>query len=625
MAIKTAELVIQLRDQVSGPARGIVAALRGIGSSAKTLNNMNVGGSIARGLRGADVTMPIAGSLKTVAGGLGVIAAGRSVTRGFTDMAAFDRRLIRIANTANEATSELARMRNTVRSLAQETATPLSGVLDGLENLVAQGRSLREAMAFLPSVVKSAQASGAEIADIAKSADALANHLKISASEMQLAFDILVAGGKAGQFELKDMARYLPSILPAVRAIGIEGTAGLTLVVSLLQIMRKGAGTSEEAATNLENVLQKMQSNETLKKFKAQGVDLEAVLAKARKEGKNLLDVFEETTWKALGGDISKINKLFEDMQVQKGIRAWLMGRKELREMMREISSTAPGSAMRDLARVTADSQAAVDRLSTSWSGFWQSAGRLIDTVGVSAKLTSFSRMIDTLSDGLNAASTPGGPRESARQFEAWGAETRIKQLDEMIRRREASLSKVPDKSTLAGRFQSWAFDKATRDAASAPETDRYLRSWRIEREELKLKLRQLDAGEAPQIGPEEVEVIKKGEEQRRRERQLRDHEENRALLPRLMKGLDHSSEARTLGGKIASEFGDALSRGLDKVQDEVRRKVGSIVGSMDFSVSPTVTLKIAPAPMPGSGSSSSAGGRQARLDGYYDWYPSAT
>jgi len=73
---------------------------------------------------------------------------------------------------------------------------------------VAAGRSLPEALAFLPSVVRTAQASGSDVTDIAKTADAVGAQMKIRAEDMQQAFDAMAKAGKAGEFELKDMAEY---------------------------------------------------------------------------------------------------------------------------------------------------------------------------------------------------------------------------------------------------------------------------------------------------------------------------------------------------------------------------------------------------------------------------------
>ncbi len=102
---------------------------------------------------------------------------------------------------------------------------------------------------------------------------------------MQLAFDALVAGGKAGQFELKDMARYLPSLAPAAKALGLEGQRGLESLVAMLQVIRKGSGTSEEAASSMQNILQKMQSEETTKRFKKMASTLRRRSQRAEKKG----------------------------------------------------------------------------------------------------------------------------------------------------------------------------------------------------------------------------------------------------------------------------------------------------------------------------------------------------
>ncbi|MBK5960939.1 phage tail tape measure protein [Rhodoplanes elegans] len=388
-------------------------------------------------------------SVRQLAGGVTAYSTGRRASQGFVDMADFDRRMSRIGLTADAAASELAGARATVKDTANRTGLLIDDVTGGLEAIVAQGRSLKESLALLPSVATTAQASGAAVDDMAKSADSLGTHLKIGAKDMQGAFDILVAGGKAGQFELKDMARYLPSILPAVKALGVEGNAGLTQITALLQIMRKGAGTSEEAATDLTNVLAKMTSNETVKKFEKQGIDLEKVMANARKEGKNLLEVFADTTWKAIGGDLSKINKLFEDMQVQRGMRSWLSQRNELKRMQAEIARTAPGSVMKDAAALTNDARSAVNRLSDAWNGFWMSAGRALDAGGATKALEKFGGMLDTLTDRLanNPITNPGGFGESNRKLtEAWEREKsaiRAGQADQEVKRLEERLARV--------------------------------------------------------------------------------------------------------------------------------------------------------------------------------------
>lgn len=302
----------------------------------------------------------VVGAASRIAGPIIGAAALTSATKQFAEL---DRRITRIGITADAGAGEVKGLGEQIYKLGQEVALPTDKVTSGLEVLVAQGRTLKESMAFLPSVVKTAAATGAEVEDIAKSADAVGNNFKISAGEMQLAFDTMAAGGKAGTFELKEMARYLPSLGPAAAAAGFKGVQGLTDLVAMLQIVRKGTGTSEEAAGSMSNIFQKLESEETQKRFKKFGVDLAGGMAKARKEGKNLVEALEEMTATATKGDLSKIPQLFNDMEFGRGMRAIMAMRGEWQKLSSTIRSTAAGSVDIDLKRVTNDAQAKLDKL----------------------------------------------------------------------------------------------------------------------------------------------------------------------------------------------------------------------------------------------------------------------
>jgi TP901 family phage tail tape measure protein len=290
-------------------------------------------------------------------GGPAVLAAS------YKQYADVDRQITNIGVTADASAQDLLGVRKQLEGLSYDTALSTGKVTKGLDVLVAQGRSLKEGLQFLPAVARTAAAANAEVEDIAKSADAVASNFKLAGSEVQKAFDIMAAGGKAGQFELKDMAQFLPSLAPAAAAAGFSGTKGLTDLVSMLQIMRKGSGSSGEAMDSMSNVFQKMESEETQKKFKKFGVDLAAGMAKGRKEGRNLVEVFEELTGKALKGDLSKLPQLFTDTQFARGMRALMTYRGEWQKLATTISSTADGTVSRDLLRVTNDARAQLDRM----------------------------------------------------------------------------------------------------------------------------------------------------------------------------------------------------------------------------------------------------------------------
>lgn len=311
---------------------------------------------------------------RAIIGGVAGIATVRGASALVTEFAAAERRLNRIAINADASKERLAEMFRTVDRAAIDYAMSQNSVVDGLDALVASGRSLDEALAFLPSVAATAQASGAEIAEIATTADAVSGSFEIAADRMQTAFDILVSSGKLGKFELKDMASYVPTLAPAFAALGYRGERGLAKLAAMLQTVRMRTGSASQAATAVQNVIQKMESNDTAKKFGEFGIDLRKEMAKARKEGRDLVEVFVELTDKATKGDLSKIPQLFTDSEFQVGMRALLQGRQDM-EGFQQALANVDGSTLADLGRVLSDSQADVDRLAASWD-------RLKKTIG---------------------------------------------------------------------------------------------------------------------------------------------------------------------------------------------------------------------------------------------------
>ncbi|MER9596693.1 phage tail tape measure protein [Mesorhizobium sp. M0244] len=303
---------------------------------------------------------------------------GYQVVRGagalVTNFADAERRLTRIAVNADASKDKLGEMFRTVDRAAIDYSMTQDGITDGLEALVASGRSLDDALSFLPAVSATAQAAGADIADIATTADAIGSSFKFTGDNMQRAFDILVTSGKQGKFELKDMAQYLPSLAPAMAALGYEGEKGLGKLASMLQTVRLQTGDASSAATNLQNVLQKMESNETAKSFSKFGIDLRKEMAKARKEGRDLLDVFIELTERALKGDLSKIPQLFTDAQFMQGMRALLQGRGAMEGFQKALENV-DGATMRDLGVILDGNKAKIDRMAASWERMSRAIG----------------------------------------------------------------------------------------------------------------------------------------------------------------------------------------------------------------------------------------------------------
>lgn len=348
-------------------------------------------------------------------------AMGYAAQRSYRRFAETDRAITRIGITADASTRQMGDASRAMRTIANDVAMPLDEIRGGLDNLVAAGKTLDESMDLLPAVARTAQASGAAVGDMAATAVSVGDSFRIMAGEMETAFDIMAAGGKAGKFELRDMAQYLPSLAPAFAAIGYEGVEGLTKAVAMLQVVRTQTGEASEAATNMANVLQKMETNETANKFDDFGIDLRREMAKARREGKDLLETFLDLSDEALQGDLSKIPQLFTDAQFGKGMRALLSQRDLLRQIRRDIEATAKGTVGRDLERVVGDSEAGIQRLANAMDSLANSTGRFLASFGVPEGVIATSKMLDDIAAQLDDISRREGGLLSGADGEGVG------------------------------------------------------------------------------------------------------------------------------------------------------------------------------------------------------------
>ncbi|MCW5694552.1 MAG: phage tail tape measure protein [Pseudolabrys sp.] len=409
--ILDAEARITARDRTGGVFDGIANKIRRVNGAANAANRQM--GTIERA--SAAVSRSTGAIVAASTRMLAPLAAGYGISQGVKRFGETEMAITRIGITADATDAEVGHLHKTLRGLAFEAGKPFDEVTGGLEQLVAGGLDLPQAMPAMPAIVKTAQAAGAEVRDMANTSLALIQNMGIAGAKMQDAFDILVAGGKAGKFELKDMARYLPSIMPQAVAVGMKGEDGLKRIVALLQAVRAGTGTTEEAASSVANIFAKMESEETAKRFSKFGIDLRKEMAQARKEGKDLLEVFTGLSKKAVNGDLSKLPQLFSDMEFARGMRALMSFGDLLTEVMGKLNS-ARGSAGRDFDRVMTKSQVSINRLSESWDRATESIGRLIDRLGGSKFLNGIAKTVESTIDSIDRLGDPKKSEEFRRE-----------------------------------------------------------------------------------------------------------------------------------------------------------------------------------------------------------------
>lgn len=316
--------------------------------------------------------------------GYGAYEIARATVGTVKDFAALERQMTRIGNTAGVSKQETDDALQSMQQQAQKLALPLEDAISALEVMTSAGMEFKEAMSFLPSVLAATQATGAASSEMANTTFQAANALKITAGEMQRTFDMINEAGKAGSFEAKDMATYLPKLANGFAAVGYKGTEAISQLSAYMQTLRAHTADSSTAANQMENILAKMYSQETANKFKDFGVNLEAEMKKRIAAGQKPLEAFVELSRKTLNGDLTKLSRLFGDMQVQQGMMSLITDAETFRRVIGIINdSRVDGSVQRDNQRILGETQAKIDRLSGAMGRLKKNYGEAIADVSM--------------------------------------------------------------------------------------------------------------------------------------------------------------------------------------------------------------------------------------------------
>lgn len=347
MASKTSQLIVELLDRVSGPAKQAAGALGRLRGSAEA------GGGIQERLNGALARSNA--SLEAARGGV-LDAVGAyytfkgAVAAPIQAAADFETALEDIGQKAGIPVEKLGALGKQITEVARQTNQAASEVAAGVDAMVGRGASIETALAVADPIGRAATAYRAATEDLAATAMTATDNLKVPAEQMGRAFDVLAQAGKAGAFELADMARYMPDLGARYSSFGESGVDALADLAAAAQVVRKDTGDAGSAATRLGNVLQKVYSPATVKKFADQGIDLMAEMEKAAAKGLTPLEAIAEITNNALGGDLTKLGILFEDAEAQAGLRSLIQHREEY-QRIREEALKAQGVVMADYQR----------------------------------------------------------------------------------------------------------------------------------------------------------------------------------------------------------------------------------------------------------------------------------
>ncbi|BAN95920.1 hypothetical protein E05_18130 [Plautia stali symbiont] len=229
--------------------------------------------------------------------------------------------------------------------------------------------NLDDLRAYLPSIARAATATKTPAELWAQAAFTTKQSLGIAAKDFAAVQNIMTYGGKAGSFEIADQVKWLPELAPQMASVA-QGKEAVAEMVAALQVAKIGAGSSDKAANNFNNFLEKLYAPETRKRFADVHIDIEKSLMQQKAYGISPIEGMMNTlqtylarkspqalaqfkSAMALQDDKARdkallalqqnfgLGELFADMQVMAFVRPMLANMEKYRTIRAESLSTA--------------------------------------------------------------------------------------------------------------------------------------------------------------------------------------------------------------------------------------------------------------------------------------------
>ncbi|MEY2643656.1 MAG: hypothetical protein RLZZ611_305 [Cyanobacteriota bacterium] len=330
------------------------------------------------------------------AAGIGVALAGS--VRVAAD---FEKVLTEIGKTANVSSDGLKGISREVLALSARNRTNLGPAVlaAGIQDLVAQGLELKDAVASIESLGRVATATNSDLLDVTKTGFQLQNALKIRPTELKATFDALAFAGKQGAFELKDMAQFMPTIAAAAGTLGIQGKQGAIALASMMQMVRKDAPDAGQAATRMTDAMLKMTAPDAVKNFKKFGVNIQQVLKNAKAKGINPMEAALAELQRVTGGDVFKLSQIFGDKEAKLGLMSLMKYRKEYEKLKADAGGQAAAGT------VDKDYERQIKTFSGTLASFQNVSQRLGITLGnaLLPPLTAIAEALTPVAEGIAA------------------------------------------------------------------------------------------------------------------------------------------------------------------------------------------------------------------------------
>lgn len=295
-----ASLVLTLQGNVVQQARQFAEGFRALSTNGRTQMAL-----LSRGVKSFSDGLDALGNKYT---GMLTGAAGAAALRSAGGM---ESRLERLGIVADRSKKEMQKLNSEIFKVSQDRKINVdsSEVLSAIEQITAKTGDMAVAEENLKNIAMVISATGASGDDVGSLFSNIFEKFNIRDSqEMLETIDALANQGKMGAFELRDLATQGERIISAYAAMGRTGKEAAIEMGTMMQLGRKGTGSTEQAATAFEALVRNLTDNRIIKKLRSIGVTVKDSSGNFRAIPDIVQDIIVRTK-----GNTTKLGEIFDE------------------------------------------------------------------------------------------------------------------------------------------------------------------------------------------------------------------------------------------------------------------------------------------------------------------------
>lgn len=248
------------KDQVNKTFSGIQTKLSGFKAE-----NVKMFDAIKQGVPGMDGALGMLANPYVLATAA-VVGLGMGLVTATTMANDWHEQMAKINVTAGLSQKELKGVSNRLLEIGGNNVAPLEQVPQAFNRIISAGLSVNQSLSTLEPTLRAAKAGFADIETVASAAVSV---MQSSGQDANRVYDVLFATVNKGNAEFKDIAQYLPKVIPLARNVGfaLDETAGAfaSLTTKL---------SAEQSTTALQGIMRSLSNKDIVKNFKGIGINV---------------------------------------------------------------------------------------------------------------------------------------------------------------------------------------------------------------------------------------------------------------------------------------------------------------------------------------------------------------